>query len=668
MFSRRRSVLSLLLLGAGTASAAEPIDLAPLEVTSTRVPSAWLQTPASVSSVSVADKPGEQLLTLDGLLSAVPGTVSQSRYNMAQGMRLSIRGFGARSSFGMRGIRVIVDGVPLTMPDGQTEMDGVDLGLVERVEVIRGSASTLYGNGAGGVLAIQTREPSLTPTSTLDLSGGEYGYQRLRAQTSGTAGNLGGLLALNVTNMDGYREHSRSEARNLTGKLRWQADAGQLGLTLQALDNRWEDPGALNLQQVRADRGQARPESVRFNSDETLTQQRLALNWTGELSEADSYQLRSWLGHREFGNRLPYSAGGQTSYSRLFAGAGAQFTHRAEWFGLGHELTTGVDIEQQRDDRERHNNLLGGDTGALTLRQRERAGSVGVYLQDAIDLSERWQLTLGGRYDSMRQSVGDRFDSDGDASDAQRFEDWNYSVGLSYRLSEHYLAYARVATSFETPTLNELANPQGGGFNAGLEPARALNRELGLKGEWDDLRWEAVLYSILLQDELVPYRVDNGASTYYRNAGRSQRDGLELSAEYRPLEHWRLSMAYSFADYRYTRFEPYDDNRLPGIPRQTLFGEVAYERADFYARLNMNAYGPQYADNANTARVAGVVLVNLRLGKRFALQEQVLEPYVGLDNLTDRRYYDNLRINDSGGRYYEPGPGRTVYAGVRLTF
>ncbi|MDD0972985.1 TonB-dependent receptor family protein [Pseudomonas fontis] len=668
MFSRRRSVVTVLLLSAGTASAADSIDLAPLEVTSTRVTSTWLETPAAISSVSVADKPGEQLLTLDGLLSAVPGTVSQSRYNMAQGMRLSIRGFGARSSFGMRGIRVMVDGVPLTMPDGQTEMDGVDLGLVERVEVIRGSASTLYGNGAGGVLAIQTREPSLTPTSTIDVSGGEYGYQRLRAETSGTSGNVGGLLALNVTNMDGYREHSTSEARNLTGKVRWQGDNGQLGVTFQALDNRWEDPGALNLQQVRADRGQARPESLKFNSDETITQQRLAVNWTADLDAANSYQLRSWLGHREFGNRLPYSAGGQTSYGRLFAGAGAQFTHRAEWFGLGNVLTTGVDIEQQRDDRERHNNLVGGGTGALTLRQREKAGSVGLYLQDSIDLSERWQLTLGGRYDTIRQSVDDRFLGNGDDSDVQRFEDWNYSVGLSYRINEHYLAYARVATSFETPTLNELTSPTGGGFNSGLEPAKALNRELGLKGEWDNLRWEAVAYSILLQDELVPYTVGGSGPTYYRNAGRSQRDGVELSADYTPVEHWRLSMAYSFSDYRYTRFDPYDDKRLPGIPRQTLFSEVAYEADDFYARLNMNAYGPQYADNANTARVAGVALFNVRLGKRFKLQDQVLEPYVGLDNLTDRRYYDNLRINDGSSRYYEPGPGRTVYAGVKVTF
>ena len=228
MLPRRPTVLTFLLLGAGSASA-DSVDLAPLEVTSTRVTSEWLQTPAAVSSVSVADKPGEQMLTLDSLLMAVPGAVPQSRYNMAQGMRLSIRGFGARSSFGMRGIRVLVDGVPLTMPDGQTEMDGVDLSLVENIEVIRGSASTLYGNGAGGVLAITTREPSLEPRTLVDVGGGADGYRRVRAETSGTSGNLGGLLALNVTNMDGYRDHAASEARNLTGKLRWQADAGVLG-------------------------------------------------------------------------------------------------------------------------------------------------------------------------------------------------------------------------------------------------------------------------------------------------------------------------------------------------------------------------------------------------------------------------------------------------------
>jgi iron complex outermembrane receptor protein len=665
MLPRRPTVLTFLLLGAGSASA-DSVDLAPLEVTSTRVTSEWLQTSAAVSSVSVADKPGEQMLTLDSLLMAVPGAVPQSRYNMAQGMRLSIRGFGARSSFGMRGIRVLVDGVPLTMPDGQTEMDGVDLSLVENIEVIRGSASTLYGNGAGGVLAITTREPSLEPRTLVDVGGGADGYRRVRAETSGTSGNLGGLLALNVTNMDGYRDHAASEARNLTGKLRWQADAGVLGVTFQALDNRSEDPGALTLAQVRDKRSQARPQSLLFDSDEQMNQQRLAVNWTSQLSDTDSYQLRTWLGRRDFGNRLPLRAGGQTTYERLFAGVGGQYTHLANWFGLGHQLTTGIDIEQQRDDRERHNNEVGGHTGNLTLRQREKAGGYGLYVQDSIDLTERLQLTLGGRYDATRQSVDDRFPSDGDASDAQRFEDFNYSAGLSYRLTEHTMAYARVATSFETPTLNELSNPTAGGFNTGLQPARALTRELGVKGEWDDLRLEAVVYSILLKDELVAQSTDRGNT--YSNAGKSRRDGFELSGEYRPVDNWRLSMAYSYNDYHYTRFEGYDDNRLPGIPRQTLFTEVGYESDAFYARVNMNAYGPQYADNANEARVAGNALFNLRVGTVLKLHGQELEPYVGVDNLTDRRYYDNLRINDTGARYYEPGPGRTLYAGIRASF
>ncbi|MFC3606894.1 TonB-dependent receptor family protein [Stutzerimonas tarimensis] len=648
------------------AQTGDPLTLDPLLITSPRAESDWLTLPLSVGTREVEDQPGEQLLSLDSLLAPIPGAVPQSRYNLAQGMRLSIRGFGARSSFGVRGVRVLVDGVPLTMPDGQTEMDGLDPSLVERIEVIRGPSSTIHGNAAGGVLSIETRQPGETPRHQVEVTGAELGYRRARAETSGSVGALGGLLAVSTTRLDGYRPQGTAELNNLTGKLRWEGEGGTLGATLHALDNRAEDPGALTLAQVRAGRSQARPQSLQFDSDEWIRQQRLSLVWDGRTADDDSYQLRSYYGRREFGNRLPVMANGQTAFDRWFAGVGAQRTFSREWAGLPNRLTLGLDLESQRDERSRHNNLVGGTTGALTQRQRESADSAGLFLENHLSLTDAWLLTTGLRYDRVRLRAKDRYLSDGDASGGETLDDWNYSLGLSRRLDPHHVVYARYATSFETPTINELANPSGGGFNPSLGPARATNRELGFKGERPGLRYEAVLYSMRIEDELVPV-VLNGR-TFYTNAGRSSRDGVELSAQWLIGPHWRLTGAWTYNDFRFDRFQDFDGNRIAGVPRQSLFGEVSYDRESWYARVNLSAHDEQYADNANASRVSGYAVGNARLGWRLLQGGQLWEPYVGIDNLFDRDYYDNLRINDNFGYYYEPAPGRTLYAGVRVEF
>ena len=488
---------------ADTAAAAD--ELAPLLITAPRTSTRWLSMPAAVSVVDVADAPGEQRLALDSLLARVPGVFSLNRYNLAQGLRPAIRGFGARGNFGVRGIRVLVDGVPLTMPDGQTELDGLDLGLVERMEVLRGPASVQYGNAAGGVLAIETREPPALPSMQLDVSTASLGYQRIRAEIGGSAGNLGALLAVNSTRLDGYREHSRAHTNSLTGKLRWYAPTGRLRLNFNAIDNRAEDPGALTAAQVETDRRQPAANNLRFDADEFIRQQRLGLVWDGYAAGSDQYQLRSYLGQREFGNRLGFATSGQTTFERYFSGVGGQYSHHRALAGLPHKITTGFDLEAQRDDRRRYDNLL-GERGPLRQQQDESALSQGLFIEDQLDLSDSWQATLGVRYDHVRLAVDDGYLADRrDDSGSRSLEDWSYSAGLSYRLTPQQSLYARLASSFETPTVNELASPQGAGFNAVLQPAQALSRELGIKGEWPALRYALALYRIDLEDELLAF-------------------------------------------------------------------------------------------------------------------------------------------------------------------
>lgn len=644
------------LLSLTLPAGAEVLHTDPLTISAPRTPSAWLESPLPVSVI----EPAEGSRNLEQLLAPVPGLLAFNSYNQAQGLRLSLRGFGARAGFGVRGLRVLVDGVPLTMPDGQTELDGIDPALIERIEVLRGPAAMLYGNAAGGVLLIETRQPG--PGGRLDVSAGSLGQRRLSAELGGASGDFSGLLAAQAADQDGYREHAEARLRNTTLKGRWQTEGGRLDLHLNVLDNQARDPGALDQAQLDISRRQASPPALTFRGDESVRQQRLGLNW-----QSEQWQLRAHVGRRDFENRLPFRNGGQGSFERDFAGLGGLYWLDHRLFGLDQRLSLGAELEGQRDLRSRHDNLF-GERGARTLRQREEASSAALFAQNEMQLGERWLASAGLRHDRLRLAVADRWLVDGEQSGSRRLEETHYSAALGYRLNEHHQLYARLASSFESPTINELANPAGGGFNPALGPAQARSRELGLKGDLPGLRYELALFRIDLDDELLPYSLPGQSGrTYYRNAGQSRREGVEASLDWQLAEHWRLVAAWIWSDFRFREAE-YAGNALPGVPRQRLFGELHYSRDFWYASLSLDARSHSYAEDASQVRVPGNARVNLRLGWRLERGDQYLEPYLGVDNLFDRDYFDNLRLNDANGRYFEPGPGRTLLAGIRVGF
>lgn len=670
----RSALLVLLSVSSAYAqTASPPTELAPVEVHAQRVDSDWLEAGTAITSVDAADLTADRALSLAESLQRVPGVFVQNQYNFSQGLRLSIRGFGARASFGVRGIRVLVDGVPLTLPDGQTELDGFDLSLVDRVEVIRGPASTLYGNAAGGVLALTTREPPPDFGASLDLSGGELGYRGQRASAGGTAGHWSGLGAYSRLRSDGPRAQGRGESDAFSGKLRYQGAAGNLRLILNAIDNESLDPGGLNAGEVQADRSQAAPNNLLYDAGETIRQQRVSAAWDAPLSELAGYRLWLYAGQREFANRLPFSGGGQSAFDRDFGGAGAQYTRRSQLFGLAQQWSVGLDLEAQRDDRHRYDNGEGGLRGAETLHQREKADGAGLFGEGEVELGGGFSASAGVRYDRLKLAVDDRFESDGDDGGSRTLHEWSLSGGLEYAIASQHRLYLRLSDSFESPTINELANPDGGGFNRDLEAAHALNRELGFKGRGGAFRYELALYNIELDDELLSYEIEGQSGrTYYRNAGRSSRDGVEASLDWRLSSAWQLSLAYTWSRNRFDEYTldgvDYAGNTVPGLPRHQGFAELAWALGIWSARVNVVAYDHYEADDANTQRANGVALSNLRVAASLPLSHLRIEPYAGIDNLFDREYYDNLRINASFGRYYEPGPGRTVYAGIKLIY
>ncbi len=653
------------------ASGTEPMPT--IKVTSPRISQPWLHTPSSVGTVNIGEMLGDPQFALDEALVRIPGLHAQNRYNLNQGLRLSIRGFGARASFGVRGVRVLLDGVPLTMPDGQTDLDALDLGLLEQVEVLRGPTSALYGNGAGGVLSLSTRAQPEQRHGRVDVFGGELGERRWRLE-AGTAGEtVTSLASVARRTLDGHRDNMAADSTIGTGRLRAHFAGGELEVSLHTLDIDARDPGALNLNELRSDRGAAHPNAMRYVVGEQIEQQRLSASWSRPLGARSALHLRGWGGERDFGNRLPFEAGGQTRFQRRFGGVGAQLDQRFRTGSVAHTLSIGGDLEQQRDDRQRHDNLDGA-RGDLALDQREQARGIGLFVIDQLALGGPWMAALGLRHDHIRLDVADAFLSDGDDSGKRDFRETSFNLGLGYRIGAHELLYARYGSGFETPTNNELANPEGGGFNPAVDPAQAHNLELGVKLERDHLRAELAIYRVRNEDELSRFeREDQPGRSFYRNTGATQRDGAELSVAWRAHPELTLYGSYSLNDYRFRGEGPSDQdvdgNRLPGIPRQQLFVEAAWRPVPAWtARLQATALDRVEVDDDNTAEVPGYLVLNARLAWTGTWGGVEVQPYLALNNAFDIDYIDNLRVNGGFGRYYEPAAGRVMAGGLSIRY
>lgn len=681
----RRTGCGLLLMAGCCSAAAEQFVLDPVEVTAPRATTELHHSAAALSVVApLLAQQGAPALTLDEALRGVPGLVVANQHNQAQGLRLSIRGFGARAAFGVRGIRVMLDGLPLTLPDGQTQLDGLDTTLLDRVEVVRGPFSAAYGNASGGVIHLHTQAAGPEPSLVLRGQAGSYGLLDAAVRGGLETDNWNHFGGVRATREDGYRDHSESERLNAYGKFRYSInDTASLTTVLNASHREADDPGGLTRAQWREDARQAGPNNAAMDAGERANQQRIGWIFQDLTTNGDELEARAFIGHRDFRNRLPFENGGQVEFTRLMTGLGATYTYARTLFGRDNRLAIGVDAEHQRDDRQRYDNLE-GVRGDRTLDQLETVGALGVFAENEWQTTDRLTLSVGCRYDSVRLEVEDRFDDEEaeDASGDRTLSELSGLLGGTYEILPRHRLYANLATVFETPTTNELANPAGRGFNPDLDAQTALNREIGLRGELgDSMDYELALYSIRLRDELVPYsEPDEPGRTYYENAGRSQRDGVEARVEWWPSDPWRLTASYAYSAYRFREFDEQviddDDeeewvdrssNTIPGVPRHRLVTELGYHGARGFGAVNVRYHGRSYAENANEESVSGYTVVDIRAGIALPLGGD-WRLFGGVNNVFDRDYAANLRINDAGGRFYEPAPERNFYAGVEAHF
>lgn len=659
---------------AGAQESATDDTLDEIVVTATRMESSVRDV---ARSISVVDKDriqvGTQQLGLDESLAGIPGLYMQNRFNFAQDLRISLRGFGARSSFGIRGIKVVVDGIPETLPDGQAGVDSIDLGSAQSIEVLRGPSSSLYGNAAGGVISVTSELGSESPYIEGRLAAGDYGYTQAQLKSAGRMGDNDYLFNIARTEIDGYRDHSDAWGSVVNSRFGVPlGDTDKLVFSLNLTDQpQADDPGGIDAAQAAADPSSARDLNVLYDAGEALEQQRFGVVYN-RFRESGNLTLRNYYVWREFGNMLPFAGGGAVDLDRFFWGAGAQYSFGRLPDRLS--LTVGVDVDRQDDDRKRFDNNQGA-LGEMVFDQNEQVDSTGLFVQAQYELNDNWSLLGGLRYDELSYDVTDRYLDDGDDSGQLDFNQTSPSLALNYRMDSGVL-FASYSSSFETPTTTELANPdESGGFNPSLQPQTADNFEVGYKYSVDNLYYELAWFTIDLQDELIPYELEAfPGRTFYSNAGTSSRDGIEAAASWRADNGLGLDASWTWSDFKFDDF--IDDNgndfgskRLPGLPEHFGYLGLSYASdGGFSGTLEAVYSGSLYANNANSVEVSSYTVVNLRFSHEFQTGRWIVRPYAGINNLLDERYNSNIRINAFGGRFYEPAPERNFYAGVVVNF
>ena len=665
--------ISCLLFIAQSTSIAQVSDTTKLQVldtlviTSTRLSTNFTELPIAVGVQIPVSVETTQQLSLKEQLMTIPGVYAQNAYNYAQDLRISIRGFGSRSSFGINGIKIIVDGVPETTPDGQGQLDNLNLGQIAKLEVIKSSSSAIYGNASGGVIDISTTQTIDKNFLELNTGFGSFGYGSYSLNGGVAGANTDVMAFFRYLEYAGYRDHSALSQFNGSIKINHKfSEKASISFLAEMMDSpEARDPGGLNLDEATADFSAARQANVDYNAGEAVRQFKGRVKFTTDVRENGEFSSYFFYNRREFDGRLPFTFGGIVDLDRNYFGQGSHYDTRT---GVN-KFKIGYDLLFQNDDRQRYENLQ-GEQGNLTFNQEEVFNNMGIYALDQLTL-ERFRINLGLRFDLNTIKAKDLNTQVTDNSQTITLRNLSPSLGLGYLFDKNVLLYANYSTGFKTPTLNQLSNRPDGleGFND-LRPQLANNVEVGAKYSGSSFQTDITGFYVGTKDDLIPYELSQfPGRTFFRNVGRTERIGLEASVGY-SIGGFTMVGSYTYSNFTYKDVIIDEDdisgNYLPGIPRQLANLNLKYALKDFEADFNINYAGDLFADDLNNTAVDGYVFGSLRANYTLRFKKVSLKPYVGVNNIFNARYYDNIRINAFGGRYYEPAPPTNFYGGLSL--
>ncbi|WP_350261884.1 TonB-dependent receptor PqqU [Pantoea sp. BJ2] len=655
-----------------------------------------LDTPAAVSVVSGDDmRHAAPRVNLSENLSSVPGLQIQNRQNYAQDLQISVRGFGSRSTFGLRGIRMYVDGIPATMPDGQGQTSNIDIGSIDHIDVLRGPFSALYGNSSGGVINVET-ETGQQPT-TLEASSwyGSYGSWRNSVKASGAtgdgtqAGDVNYTVSASRFTTHGFRDHSSAQKNLGNAKLGVRIDdVSTLTLLFNSVHVEAQDPGGLTAEQWKNNPRQVASNVSLYDARKTVDQTQAGLHYQRQMSENDDLSVMMYAGERETTQyqSIPKATqlragypGGVIALSRHYQGIDTRWTHRDALFTIPVTFTGGLDYETMTEKRKGYQNFNGdelGVQGEMRRNERNLMWNLDPYLQTAWQLTDKLSLDAGVRFSTVSFDSNDYYvtDSDPDDSGNRRYHRWLPAAALNYAIDNSWNAYVSAGRGFETPTLNELSYRAAdqAGLNLNLQPATSETVELGSKKRIGNGLLTAAIFQTDTKNEIVSDSSFEGR-TSYKNAGETRRRGLELGLDQQFGESWRFKAAWTLLDARYRSnacgTESCDGNRIPGIARNMAYAGLAYAPDQgWYAGTDVRYLSDIAADDENDVKAPSYTVVGVNSGYKWLVQNWTLDLFGRVDNLFDRNYIGSVIVNESNGRYYEPAPGRNYSVGLTVSY
>ena len=690
---------------ASTASAQTATELGRVVVTATRTEAQAFDVPASIDRIDADTvRDGHALVNISESLGSVPGLLARDRQNYAQDVQISVRGFGARASFGVRGVRLYVDGIPATLPDGQGQISNVELGSVGRIEVLRGPFSALYGNSSGGVIQVFTEEGAGAPTLGFSAAAGSDGLLRLGVQASGsTDAGLGYSLSTSRFTTNGYRDHSAAERTLGNAKLTLRTDAdtkftlvaNNLALPLA------QDPLGLTRAQFSSNPRGVDPSAIAYNTRKTVNQTQVGLIVERRLNAANALTLTTYGGNRnteQFQSILrstqlnpqnsALNPGGVIALGRAYQGADLRWTLKTSLLDTPFTLISGVAYDALAEHRQGYQNFSGttlGVQGALRRDESNDVANFDQYVQANWQITPRWSVNAGLRHSKVSFKSTDAYIVGANPDDSGSA---NYSAtlpvfGAMFAVTPDLRVYASAGRGFETPTLNELAYRSSGatGLNFGLQAARSTSYELGVKARlapWGEAT--AAIFRTGTENEIVTQTNTGGRATF-QNAGATRRTGLELGwsntwAEYLKGQVAATALDASYSDAFRTCTGPCtaptvlvpSGNRIPGIARGVLFAALNWTPpTGWRGAVEARYVTGVFVNDANSDAAPRYAVVAANGGYVVKVGVWELGGFVRADNLFARRYAGSVIVNDGNSRFFEPAPGRTWLASTSAT-
>lgn len=669
-------------------------------MTATRLEASSFEVPAAISTVSAGQLQSDALaVNLADHVASVPGLLARNRNNYAQDQQISIRGIGANSAFGIRGGRVYQDGMPASGPDGQGQVSQFNLDSAERVEILRGPFSALYGNSSGGVIQIFTADGAAPGQVRTGVAYGSFDTFRAGVNTSGAIDDLDYNAAFTHFTVDGYRDHSSARNESFNGKLGYNInDAHHLTFIANVISRPdAQDPLGLTAAQFAADPQQTAAAATTFNTRKSLEQQQGGLIYDLDIGASQSVRVLGYYGHRAVEQFLSIpiatqaaatSAGAVVDLDRDFGGVDARWSWQGTLAQRPLTWVVGASYDRQNELRRGYNNFTGpalGVKGALRRNENNIAYNIDEYTQGSWDFAPLWSLTAGVRHSEVTFDSRDHFIAgvNGDDSGEITYDATSPVAGLVFKARPWLHLYASCGQGFQTPLGSELAYRADGssGLNLVLRPARSGNSEVGAKLKiGDNLSAEAALFQSLTRNEIVVNTNIGGRSTY-QNAGDTRRRGAEAALAYRFAETWQLQFAYTYVDATYR--DAYATcvaapcavptalvaagNRLPGVPKNNVYANVSWGTdLGWHLAANGQHVSSVAVNDLNTVFAPSYAVFGLSGGYGVDLKTLRLGAFLRLNNLLDRRYAGSVIVGDGNGRFFEPGPGFNVLAGVNV--